>query len=392
MGWNNDNTVLTGPISLADIGRAAGYPSGQSGDNVFNGGWLIVNGLFNMWAKHKGFKSSAPGYAYDKTQATPELRSPLRVAAAQAANWGMGLPTENVLGDMTYGFLYKLYNQQLNWYYNRPTQGAPNERFRPMDFDGYRANAKALTIPIQVVSYNLSADNSLTIEWPQAPIAEDDTYQLRLSDMAINSQRLNNFYFGALIYDPNTGTWVVSAPDTIANNGLSVTFLLMGAYAGRQVDIVPFLSSGQIPSGQTPGGLTLLSFNLAPIRITVNAHTGVWETVSANGAYNPLGTTVTFRVRVKNNNSSAGNMDVTIRLSDTADGSHIVAVTTQQIRGLAQGQTADLTGSFSWTYDNTKSYFLVVDGTYGSGLSYEYLQQTIAQVRRPLEPEPVPSE
>ena len=133
MGWNNDYTILTGPISLVDIGRAAGYTHGKDGDDVFDGGWLIANGLFNAMAKHKAFKSSAPGYAYDKNQSTPETRSPLRVAALLAARCGFGnVPTISPSSFLT---------NPAKWVYNRPTQGAPNERFRPMDFDGYNVLA-----------------------------------------------------------------------------------------------------------------------------------------------------------------------------------------------------------------------------------------------------------
>lgn len=145
MGWNNDNTILTGPISLADIGRAAGYSSGKDGDGIFDGGWLIKNGLFNPMAKHKAFKSSSPGYAYDKTKATPELRSPLRVAAAEATYYGMGSPRQVIAANILSGSgLYV---------YDRPTQGAPNERFRPMDFDGY--------VPGAISPFRIMADDTI---------------------------------------------------------------------------------------------------------------------------------------------------------------------------------------------------------------------------------------
>lgn len=379
MGWNGN--ILTAAVGWGNISDA----THQGGPPYTMGAMVANSNQINMWAKWKPFKYPSAGWNTTTQQGAQD-----RADAAASRNYGIAIPTETVLGDMTYGFLYKLYNSQLNWYYDKPTAGAPNEWFRALDFDGYMSDARVLTIPIQIVSYNLSADNSLTITWPQIPYPSGTTGQILLSDLSVNSQSLNNFYFGALIYDPNTGTWVISAPSTVATSGTSVTFSLMGAYAGRTVDIVPFLSSGQIPSGQTPGGLTLVSYNLPPISITINAHTGVWETVAANGSYNPLGTTVSYTVKVKNNNSSAGNMDVTIRLCDAADGSHVLTSTTQQIRGLAQGSQSNLTGTFSWTYDSTKSYYLAVDGTYGSGLSYEYLQWSVSQVRRPFEP--VPSE
>lgn len=374
MPWDSTTRRAAKPLNTEDARAAGGCDYGDD---------IVQTGQWNMWAKFKFIEKSGYYQMTGKSSGSDYWKG----ANGQC---GINIPTALSLGDPnTAGtFLYNLLNNPsaLAWTYARPSSVSLYDRI--LDLDGYWADARALTIATQIVSYNLGADGSLTIQWPMAPIAEDEQAQLRFTDIAVNNQLLSNWYFGALIYDINAHTWTIAAPDTIANNGLSVTFSLMGAYAGRSVYIVPFLSSGQIPSGQVPGGLTLVSFNLAPITATINAHVGVWETTSASGSYNPLGTKVAFTIRVKNNNSSAGNMDVTIRLSDTADGSHILATTTQQIRGLAQGNTQALTGEFTWTYDSSKAYYLVVDGTYGSGLSYEYLQQTIAQVRRPLEPEP----
>lgn len=140
MGWNNDHTLLTGPISAADLSWAAGL-----GGPPYEIGNMIKKGTFNTMAKHKAFKSSSPGYAYDKNQSTPELRSPSRVAAAAATYYGMGSPCQILAAQVLDGS--GLYS------YEKPTAGAPNEIFRPQDFDGYVTGA--------ISPFRLMADDSV---------------------------------------------------------------------------------------------------------------------------------------------------------------------------------------------------------------------------------------
>lgn len=140
MPWNNNHTLLTGPISLADLSWAAGLAGPP-----YKIGNIIKNGAFNPMAKHKAFKSSARGYAYDKNQSTPELRSPDRVAAAETTYYGMGSPRQLFAAQILEGS--GLYS------YEKPTVGAPNEIFRPQDFDGYVTGA--------ISPFRLMADDSV---------------------------------------------------------------------------------------------------------------------------------------------------------------------------------------------------------------------------------------
>ena len=57
MGWNNDYTLLTAPISLGDISRATGV-----GGPPYDLGNMIKNGtIINAMAKYKPVKSNNPG-------------------------------------------------------------------------------------------------------------------------------------------------------------------------------------------------------------------------------------------------------------------------------------------------------------------------------------------
>ena len=125
MGWNNDYTILTAPIGWGDISRATGL-----GGPPYDLGTMIRDGsLLNQWAKHKPFRNPNPGFAFDGTKSTPELRSPSRVAAALAANFGLTIPRYNANDFKSH------YSDP--WSYNRPRGAANSEWFRALDFDGY---------------------------------------------------------------------------------------------------------------------------------------------------------------------------------------------------------------------------------------------------------------
>lgn len=112
-------------LSAKDIGQlvSANRSSGES--------------VINKWAKHKPFRYSAPGFALDRTQSTPELRSPLRITRALSTNYGMNIPKFS-RDDFKTHYADK-------WTYLRPRglngggQGV-DEFFRLPDFDGYLHN------------------------------------------------------------------------------------------------------------------------------------------------------------------------------------------------------------------------------------------------------------
>ena len=123
MSWNDTKTLLTKPISNADISFATGTggPSYVMGNMVKDGTGI------NPMAKYKAFKYATPGFA---SKAACDAARPL-------VRYGFGTSVPQLTLSATYGSCV-LTN---DWVYDKPTQGKNNEWFRNLDFDGYAPRA-----------------------------------------------------------------------------------------------------------------------------------------------------------------------------------------------------------------------------------------------------------
>lgn len=126
MGLSNDG-ILTYPFTKL-------FKNGQADmQRAYKTTKMKQSELFavplNIWAKHKGFRNSLAKFAFDRTQSTPELRSPARVAAAVAANFGLNIPRFNASDFKSH------YSDE--WSYNRPRGTSYGEPQRCLDSDGY---------------------------------------------------------------------------------------------------------------------------------------------------------------------------------------------------------------------------------------------------------------
>ena len=129
MGWNNDYTLLTAPISLGDISRATGV-----GGPPYDLGYMIKNGTaINIYAKYKPVKWGSV--------------TPPRDVDLEQLDYGISV-NESI--DMSKSF------QNPYWTYNRPTAGAPNEWFRALDFHRYKANAECPLLYTGNIYYDVS--------------------------------------------------------------------------------------------------------------------------------------------------------------------------------------------------------------------------------------------
>ena len=100
----------------------------------------------NIWSKIKPFINAQKVFPFDKTQSTPQLRSPERWAAARAANYGLSTnypASRNI--QTIFGHV---------WTYNRPVIG--RDPLRVLDFDGYYADALPPVIPVGDLEINRS--------------------------------------------------------------------------------------------------------------------------------------------------------------------------------------------------------------------------------------------
>ena len=123
-------------VSIGDLQTALGLSAKDIGQ-LISANRVSGESVINKWAKHKPFRNSAPGFALDRTQSTPEARSPQRMTQALAKNYGLDIQK---FGRDNFKTHYAD-----RWTYLRPRglngggQGV-DEFFRIPDFDGYLHN------------------------------------------------------------------------------------------------------------------------------------------------------------------------------------------------------------------------------------------------------------
>lgn len=186
----------------------------------------------NIWAKFKPFINAQKVFPFDKTQSTPQLRSPERWAAARTANYGLSYnyPSSRTI-QAIFGHV---------WTYNRPVIG--RDPLRVLDFDGYYGDAQPPVIPVGDLEINRSLyshydfSTRINIQKNVDSIGWDD-----ISD-------LDNFYFcvvfakqadfstaSVFMYKTSSETFAQGNPpglvlsgndlDNIRNNGFTHYFL-----------------------------------------------------------------------------------------------------------------------------------------------------------------------
>lgn len=353
MGWSNGK--LTYPFTkLATNGQGDFQQALHRNDlreiDLFNYGDV------RLFAKYKGFPSP-----YDYTDRYSDSGSNRKTALINA-NYGIAIPTSNALGSPSSGFFYNLLNSALMWYYNRPNKNN-NNVLRPMDFDGYIDYAVNIMAQLGVTSYMLDGNNSFTITWPDAILPQDDDCQLYPRDVMVNGVAVTNMYFGILLYySASLYTWAAQNQFGVPGLGKSVTFTGMSNYAGKTVQVVPFLSSIAIGQGLGPSAaVTLASWNLAPVSVDILSNLPNWSVSGqCTGAYG----FISYNFTVTNNTNVTRTMQFHVWLSDdlvnasTTVGTNYVYVT----KTVAAGQSDTISGSFRGTSGVT--YVVAIEGSY----------------------------
>ena len=150
MGWNNDYTLLTAPISLGDISRATGV-----GGPPYDLGNMASRGALNKWAKWQQFSMNAlyatrfkDAGSESTVSASARLTNPL--AGIMSRMWGF-YPISSSLtlgnpGIKLYSGLTSInnplktdldnYGAGEHWRRELPS-GRPTDWFRALDYDGY---------------------------------------------------------------------------------------------------------------------------------------------------------------------------------------------------------------------------------------------------------------
>ena len=302
MGWDQNFEILSGAISAHDLGVAAHYPNEPNNVN-----WLIANGIFNIWARDKAFRNPTIGFAYDKNQSTPDLRSPTRIAAALAAYWGMNIPRYGLNDFKTH------YADAWSWLRPRGKGNGPggtDEIFRVQDFDGYANNCWWQLGPLgsagvytifngffDAPNVTVGAGDNLRMNIQCKENAEIDNlgllYPYNFAG-APNQYDLSLYYLGIAILDSSNVLWIKTGDRMNAfspsNPYASLIVQIPNNVANGAIKAMPVLTEQQSLNSDWDTGLNgwIVSLNGAYLSLTKSSEpfnirtTAVFYVTSSN--------------------------------------------------------------------------------------------------------------
>lgn len=323
---SHSNGIIIAPVDFrADVAQVLGINTGDEGE-------LCTSVAINKWAKHKPFRSSAPGFPFSLTPATPELRSPDRIAAALAANYGFTIPRYAASDFKTH------YSDP--WTYNKPRGIVNSEHYRALDFDGYLHNCYWQLGPVLGRGLYTIFDGYLSV--PAATVFAGDaiTFGIRCCDdpdaglpgllypYAFLREQQHNFdlskyYMGIALLASNNVLWVITGDRMDAHH--------------VQDDVDAFLSSS-IPNNAADGALKaipVLTTEQSPLDSNTNRRT--WTNspqgylVALDGAYLSL-----------TKSSASGRLEISVVI--TISGSSVTMAFTLHNQSSSAAEVSNLYG------------------------------------------------
>lgn len=265
---NSEGKIYIDPDSTPRKGVCIGDIQTVLGSSRNDIGALIVNGNINKWAKHKPFRNSTVGFALTPTQSTPELRSPARIAAALAANYGLTIPKYNATNFKTH------YSDQ--WTYNKPRGSSNSEWFRFLDFDGYQHQLWQLG-PVMDRGYYTIFNGYFGV--PNSTVFAGDNIQFSLQcaedpdggiegllypydflrDMQSDDD-LSKYYMGIALLDYQSRLWVITGDRMDSHHSLydvdaSLSTTIPNNVADGALKAMPILASSQYPTWDNAPGM-----------------------------------------------------------------------------------------------------------------------------------------
>ena len=314
------NGVIHG-VSIADLQTTLGTSKSDIGQ-------IIVDGAINMFAKHKPFRHSAPGFALDRTQATPELRSPTRMAQLLAANYGLSIPKFNASDFKTH------YSDAWTYLKPRGRNGGGtgvHEHFNIPDFDGYLHNNYWNPGPVGI--YGLYTIFNGYLSTPRTnyifpgdlitmdiQCAEDpDTglpgllYPYDFYREQQHAEDISRYYLGiAIITNGGQKLWIITGDQMRAHHTTDDVVariearLPVSITPGEGAKVIPVLTSSQYSDwDDAPGQGNFISLNGAFLTRTIGSASSKL-TVGIAITYNNGSITMAFTVA--NNTSSIVNL------------------------------------------------------------------------------------
>ncbi len=297
-------------ISIADLQTSIGTSYNDIGR-------IIAEGGINKWAKHKPFRYNTPGFPLDRTQSTPELRSPERMTRLLAANYGLSIPKYGANDFKTH------YSEP--WTYLRPRGLANNEHFRFPDFDGYLHNNYWNPGPVgdrgiyTIFSGYFGVPNNTvfagdTIQFGIQCAEDPDGGVLGLlypydflREMQHNDD-LSKYYMGIALLDSQSRLWVITGDRMDAHHSMydvsaSLVSTIPNNVADGALKAIPILASSQYPTwDNAPGMGYFISLDGQYLSLTKSSSTRKLV-IDVEVIYNNPGVTLNFSIR--NQSSSA---------------------------------------------------------------------------------------
>lgn len=328
MAHNNGRIYIdpnTTGVEIADLQQVLGRGTGDLGllcsDQEWydNGGTPTLRPLnpprINKWAKFKPFRNSAIGFSLDKTQASPELRSPDRLAQALLANYGLTIPRFGASDFKTH------YSDP--WVYNHPRgyNGGGNdvhEWYRILDFDGYQHELWQVG-PVGTRGIYTIFDGYLGV--PNSVVFAGDYIQMSIQcaydgDTGIEgllypydflrdnhpADDLSQYYMGIALLDSQSRLWVITGERMDTHHSLydvnaSLVATIPNNVADGALIALPILASSQYATWDSaPGMGYFVSLDGQYLSLTKSSSTRKLV-INVEVIYNNPGVTLNFSFR-----------------------------------------------------------------------------------------------
>lgn len=304
-------------VSIYDIQATIGVGANDIGS-------LCRSSRINMFSKHKPFRNSSQGFSFDTSQATPELRSPDRLAQELLSNFGLTIPKFNASDfkthysdPWTYDMPRGIKNTSLN-----PTSN--DEWFRILDFDGYQ-HAMWQVGPVLDRGIYTIFDGYLGV--PNATVFAGDSIQFGIQcaddgDTGISgliypydflrdtqsNDDLSKYYIGIALLDSQSRLWVITGDRMDTHHSLydvntSLVKTIPTNVADGALKAIPMLASSEYPNWDSaPGMGYFVSLNGQYLSLTKSSSSRILQ-ITVEVLFVNSG--VTLNISMRNQSSNA---------------------------------------------------------------------------------------
>lgn len=263
-------------------------------------GMIVQNADFNKWSRRKPFRNSKASFASDAE----------RDAARLVAYHGISIPAAGY-GDMSV-MANDVYNNAIDWEYERPRGASQNEPFRILDMDGYAHDANPPIFNVGNINLTINA-NSGDVGIAFGVVQQGDEYSLTLRELRPILQdsgtTFDDMYFGICcrredgkVYYASTNKAYADLVGTLNEVGLSVRLDAPTATNSQYTYMAfPFFST--LPNAQSGGTYFPVPFAKTNVVVKRGVTAQVQSTIVAWTFANDLAP-LYYRAYLTNTNST----------------------------------------------------------------------------------------